>query len=73
MVDEIDKAVEREEFITSKLRTIKRVRQCDLAQFFDWDRETCYDCGIDMPSQRIADGRVRCVDCQEEAEKDGRT
>lgn len=49
-----------------------RVRQCDKPEFHDWDGETCYDCGEDMPEERIEMGRVRCVHCQSKAEKQGR-
>lgn len=23
------------------------------------------DCGVDLPEQRLTDGRIRCVDCQQ--------
>jgi RNA polymerase-binding transcription factor DksA len=48
-----------------------RVRQCDRAQFASWDGETCFDCGDDMPEERIEMGRVRCVHCQSIAERKG--
>lgn len=49
-----------------------RTRQCDLDKFASWDGETCFDCGEDVPEERIEMGRVRCVHCQSVAEKKGR-
>jgi RNA polymerase-binding transcription factor DksA len=49
-----------------------RTKQSDLAQFAGWDGETCFDCGDAYPAERIAMGRVRCVHCQEVAEKKGK-
>lgn len=48
-----------------------RVKQCDLPKFANWDGETCYDCGEDLPFKRIEMGRVRCVHCQTVAERKG--
>lgn len=48
-----------------------RVRQCDKPKFIGWDGETCFDCGNDMPEERIEMGRVRCVHCQSVAERKG--
>jgi RNA polymerase-binding transcription factor DksA len=30
----------------------------------DFDGEHCLDCGVEIPAARLADGRIRCVDCQ---------
>lgn len=49
-----------------------RTKQCDLPQFIAWDGETCFDCGDDIPEERLEMGRVRCVPCQQVAEKKGR-
>lgn len=49
-----------------------RTRQCDKVEFRGWDGETCFDCGEDMPEERIEMGRVRCVPCQSKAERLGR-
>jgi RNA polymerase-binding transcription factor DksA len=27
------------------------------------------DCGVDLPAQRLTDGRVRCIDCQTRKEE----
>lgn len=35
----------------------------------DFDGETCVVCGEDMPAQRLALGRIRCLKCQEKLEK----
>ncbi len=48
-----------------------RTRQCDLGKFASWDGETCFDCGGDIPEERIEMGRVRCVHCQSVAERKG--
>lgn len=48
-----------------------RVRQCDRHEFYSWDGETCFDCGEDLPEERVEMGRVRCVPCQTVAEKKG--
>lgn len=46
-----------------------RERQCDKPEFRTWDGETCFDCGEDLPEERIEMGRVRCVICQTKAER----
>ena len=35
----------------------------------DWDKETCYECGVDLPQQRIDAGRFLCVVCKTIEEK----
>ncbi|HDR9103584.1 TraR/DksA C4-type zinc finger protein [Paraburkholderia sp. A3RO-2L] len=30
----------------------------------DFDGETCIDCGDDIPKERLALGKIRCVHCQ---------
>ena len=30
----------------------------------DFDGETCYDCGVDIPQARLALGKWTCVSCQ---------
>lgn len=52
--------------------TQARIRQCDKVEFREWDGETCFDCGDDIPEERIEMGRVRCVPCQSKAERLGR-
>ena len=29
-----------------------------------WETEECVDCGEDIPAERLALGKVRCVHCQ---------
>lgn len=48
------------------------VEQKDLPKFATWDGETCFDCGGEIPAGRLKLGRVRCVHCQEVAERHGR-
>lgn len=50
-----------------------RKRQCDEPRFASWNGVTCFDCGEDIPRIRINMGRVRCVHCQEIAERQGRS
>lgn len=38
----------------------------------DFDGETCLDCGAVMPDQRLADGRIRCTECETAREKRGK-
>ncbi|WP_172415156.1 TraR/DksA C4-type zinc finger protein [Comamonas thiooxydans] len=38
----------------------------------DFDGETCVDCGDDIPANRLALGKVRCVPCQSRKEHLGR-
>ena len=35
----------------------------------DWDKETCYECGEDLPEQRIVANRFLCVTCKSAQEK----
>lgn len=35
----------------------------------DWDCIHCYECGNDIPKQRAALGKFRCIDCQETHER----
>lgn len=35
----------------------------------DFDGETCYSCGLDIPAARLALGKFRCVECQTLREK----
>lgn len=37
-----------------------------------FDGETCVDCGNDIPKERLAMGRVRCVHCQTAREHRGK-
>lgn len=35
----------------------------------DFDGQHCVDCECDMPVERLAWGRVRCVECQEHLDR----
>lgn len=35
----------------------------------DWDGETCYECGHELPPERIAAKRFKCVRCKTIEEK----
>jgi hypothetical protein len=35
----------------------------------DWDGLTCYDRGCDIPKERLALGKFRCVECQTAKER----
>lgn len=35
----------------------------------DFDGKHCVDCGVKIPKERLAFGRVRCADCQEYKER----
>ena len=39
----------------------------------DFDGRHCVDCGLEIPQQRLAMGRVRCVLCQRAIEYKRRT
>lgn len=36
----------------------------------DFDGKTCYECGVDIPTARLAHGFFRCVHCAEDLERD---
>lgn len=38
----------------------------------DWDKETCYECGDDLPIERIKANRYLCVRCKTLEEKKGK-
>jgi RNA polymerase-binding transcription factor DksA len=38
----------------------------------DFDGETCIACGEFIPAERLALGKIRCVDCQSALEKRGK-
>lgn len=44
-----------------------RARQSD--RYPDWDGETCFKCGDDLPRVRIDNHRVFCIYCQEYRER----
>jgi len=60
---------ERDEAIAARRRAIGR--QSDEPRFADWDGVACFDCGGALPPIRLHLGRVRCVLCQQRAERRG--
>jgi len=63
-VDEANALVE-----ASTAERIVAARLANAPEFHpDFDGETCVDCGADIPEQRLALGKVRCVHCQERKE-----
>ena len=46
-----------------------RKRQCDLYEFREWDHFHCFECGDEVPEARRLMGCVKCVYCQESAER----
>lgn len=38
----------------------------------DFDGVHCVDCGVDIPPQRLAWGRIRCTECEEYLVRDNR-
>ena len=46
-------------------------KQCDKVKYAGWNGKTCWDCGAILPKTRVSFGRVRCINCQEDAEKRG--
>jgi len=53
----------------AKVRAAAAQRECDhpvYAEIFDGTH--CIICEIEIPAERLAAGRVRCVDCQHEFE-----
>lgn len=65
--DEADKASAAEalhaEEALARLRERARPRPPS-----DWDKETCYDCGVDLPPLRIKNQLHQCVPCKFELE-----
>ena len=61
MADEIDRA---EKASSDALQSqIEAARAVETAPS-DWDKETCYVCGNDLPEFRVKTNRFRCVGCQ---------
>lgn len=55
---------------TFRDRALAEVRaQAHEASPQDWDGETCYDCGGEIPEQRLRLDKFRCVGCQEIKER----
>ena len=52
------------EIALKQARAAATRRQCMESWASEWDGFTCLECEDDLPVQRIALGRVRCVKCQ---------
>lgn len=59
------------EIALKRTRAAATRRQCMEPWASEWDGLTCLECEDDLPVQRIALGRVRCVKCQEYIELHG--
>ena len=62
---------EREPYISFKSRCVNPNVELALSKLYDGTYGLCEDCGEDIPAERlkIVPGAVRCVLCQEKAEK----
>lgn len=70
--DILDQAAGLTEFITE--RAVKQRRALAAPETHpDFDGKHCVeeDCGVEIPGERLALGRVRCVDCQSRRERLG--
>lgn len=66
--DPLDEAAELVNTMTEG--AIAAARQANAPETHpDFDGETCVDCGDDIPSERLAMGKVRCVRCQTARER----
>ena len=66
-ISDIGDIASREEMRETEL-AIQRARQQQKPPK-DWDAQTCYECGNDLPSERIEAKRFLCVSCKEIEEK----
>lgn len=61
--DEVDYAQMQQ--LEQNTQSIQKIREALAPETHpDFDGETCVDCGNDIPKQRLAMGKVRCVYCQ---------
>lgn len=68
MSDIYDKAQEQDE----AFRTLALAQQAGKAgkeSHPDFDGQNCLDCTGEIPDDRLALGKIRCIGCQEELEK----
>lgn len=68
-MDDIDRAQEAD----ARFREQSLSLQARVAAFAGVSRETCIDCGYEIPEGRrkFLPGCIRCVECQEAMEGDG--
>ncbi len=67
-LEQFDKVLTRQLQARVKDMTTSQFKE---PRFADWQAPYCYDCGDEIPVARLNMGRVRCVDCQQLAEKMG--
>lgn len=67
--DNLDHVSDAEEFF--RLAAIRYASFTEEAPR-DFDGESCYDCGADIPGARLKLGKFTCVACQTKREKRGK-
>lgn len=68
MADEADFAEELNElYLTAALA--HQAQKLAPQSHPDFDGHTCIECGCEIPHLRLAQSRIRCVDCQTEIER----
>lgn len=71
LTDPSDIASREEDYF--RVEALRQIRQAAQEQSHpDFDGKTCLDCANDIPNQRLALGKIRCVDCQELIERPSR-
>ena len=69
--DEVDQAAMIQ--LAEQARAMAEVRAKTAPETHpDFDGETCIDCTDELPKERLAMGRIRCVHCQTILEKKGK-
>lgn len=71
-VEQVDQANQIvEEFTASHIYRIQQRNKPEQVQNPDgsWPHTECIDCDEPIPEGRLALGKVRCIDCQEEKER----
>ena len=70
--DPLDKASEiAQMYADHGLQAVQRKVKPEQVQNEDgtWPHLECVDCSVEIPEQRLALGKVRCIDCQEIIER----
>lgn len=76
--DVLDQAAEVTAFMAEKqIELVRQQTQPEIHPDFDGKHcvgidEGAEDCGVEIPDERLALGKVRCVDCQNRIEKSRR-
>lgn len=66
--DPFDLASHQEQLATDNAVALVRARAAP-EKHPHFDGSTCVECGDDIPTERLALGKVRCVYCQNEKER----